>query len=107
MSKTTTLSAEQWKALCLLNVTQLHNFLQSVPGYLEGGSPGMNAERMGAIGVHLEELGRFMGAWSKAKLPEAVAAPPSTASAEASEQEATAPRRRGRPRKVVEAQAEH
>lgn len=109
MSKTTTLSAEQWKSLCLLNVTQLHNFLQAVPSNMESGAPGMDEARMGAIGNHLEELDRFMRAWSLTKLPQAeqTEEAPKAEAAEATE----APKRggwpKGKPRKPKEVTAEH
>lgn len=63
----TTLTGEEWRNLCLVNVNQMQQFLQNIPGVTEGGLPGMSADHLLGSFNHIERLQQFLTAWSKAK----------------------------------------
>lgn len=63
----TTLTGEEWRNLCLVNVNQMQQFLQGIPGVTEGGLPGMSADHLLGSFNHIERLQQFLTAWSKAK----------------------------------------
>lgn len=65
--KTTSLTPEEWKQLCLLNVTQLHNFLQGVPAQTEGGVAGISDQHLALIEGHLQRGSAFLRAWQKSR----------------------------------------
>lgn len=73
--KTTALTPEEWKQLVLLNTAQLSNYLQSIPGNVEGGSPGITAEHLSNIDAHTARGRGFMQAWGRSRLPGAPQAP--------------------------------
>lgn len=65
--KTTQLTPEEWKQLCILNVTQLHSFIQGIPSHTEGGVAGINDHHLALIEGHLQRGAAFLRAWQKSK----------------------------------------
>lgn len=61
MSKTTQLTAEEWKQLCLLGVAQLNTFVQQIAVPPTG-------EHFALIDSHLERWRTHMGAWAASKV---------------------------------------
>lgn len=106
--KSTQLSPEEWKQLCLLNVDQLLNFLRAIPAQGQVSETdttiiaGLVPERINQIEEHLGRLGQFLRAWSRSRpvgfVPQPEAKPEPVAD--------VVPKRRGRPPKAkAEAQA--
>lgn len=65
--KTAQLSPEEWKQLCLVNLTQLHGGITNMAPQLEGGNPGMNSEVIASIEAHLARFTSFLGAWARSR----------------------------------------
>lgn len=66
--KVAKLNPEEWKQLVVLNAVQLQNYLQSIPGTLEGGASGLTGQHQAAIDEHVARGRTFMRAWSLATL---------------------------------------
>lgn len=65
--KSTQLSPEEWKQLCLLNGQQLLNFLSGIPPQIESGAPGLTVEHMAQIDAHVARARNFLGAWLRSR----------------------------------------
>ncbi|MDE2096881.1 MAG: hypothetical protein KGL39_06500 [Patescibacteria group bacterium] len=106
----TTLTGEEWRQLCLVNATQMHQFLTGIPGVNESGAPGLTADHLLSAFSHLERMQQFLTAWSKARAPQPeVNAPAQQESAPPNLE--TPPKRRGgwpagKPRKPKVAEPE-
>lgn len=89
MSKTTQLTPEEWKQLCLLNIVQLKGFLDQIAIPTD--------EQMKLIDEHMARWRMFMNAWVLAKPEEKPQEP-----ARGPEMNGVEPpkKRRGRPPKV-------
>lgn len=111
--KTIQFTPEEWKKLVLVNVKQLHDWLENVPGNTETGRAALTEEHLQLIGGHLSRTYEFLIAWSKSRVdvpPTAVEMPEEAASQdEATEAEPVEPRKggwpKGKPRKARDAEA--
>lgn len=72
---TTALSPDEWKTLCMVNVTQLHSFLQNIPPMMETGVAGLTDEHLALIDGHLNRQRAFLNAWRRARAAGTVAEP--------------------------------
>lgn len=96
--QTTSLSPDEWKALCLTNVAQLHTFLNGIPPISEGGLSGITDQHMALIEGHLNRQSAFLNAWRRSKAVGTVAQAESQPEAPAPAQTANgaqAPKRKG------------
>ena len=66
--KTTALTPAEWRGLCMLNVAQMH-------AWLENSGPVLNAEALPGMESHLDRIRAFLRAWSLAQ-PKLVEAKP-------------------------------
>lgn len=104
--KSTQLSPEEWKQLCVLNCQQLVNFLSSVPamGLIEDVPvSGMTADRLVEIENHLVRGKQFLMAWARSR-PVGVEQQ-KEAKVETAQTNGSQPKRRGRPPKVRQNEA--
>lgn len=104
--KTTQLSPEEWKGLCVLNAVQFHAFLQSIPGQNDDGSVGLTDRHLELAVQHMDRWRSFLQAWARSA-PIVHVQPP--AHVELTKDEvAAAPRfgRRGRPKKTAQVSAQ-
>lgn len=93
----TTLSPDEWKQLCLLNVGQLQNYLLGIPALTESGASGMTDEHLAQIEAHVTRGQSFLIAWRKSSVGAARIEPPA-AHAEGNGAEPTIKRRGGWPK---------
>lgn len=63
------LSPDEAKTLCLLNVAQLQDYLSRIPAMVEGGSSGLTKEHVSFIETHIKRGNVFLAAWVQAKMP--------------------------------------
>lgn len=108
--KSTKLTPEEWKSVATTNATQLVNFLTAIPamGKVEGSDEivsGMNPAYIEQVRAHSERLIVFLGAWARSKPIVVEATQPQMAEAPEANGAVPPVKKRGRPRKVVEAQA--
>lgn len=68
-AKTIQLKGEQWKQLAILNVAQLQNFLQSIPGNIESGASGLTDGQIALVEDHIAEMATILRAWRVSKGP--------------------------------------
>lgn len=76
--KVAQLTPEEWKQLCILNMVQLHNYLQSIPGNTETGASGLTDQVRNIIDAHLARGHTFLRAWqlSRFEMPQVRVAQP-------------------------------
>lgn len=72
---TAQLMPEEWKQLCLLNVGQLHAFLQSIPSATETGASNLTDEHYAMIEAQIARAATFLNAWRRARIPGSIAEP--------------------------------
>lgn len=71
--KTMQLAPADWKQLCLLNVAQLHGYIDSIPPHNEGGTSALTDETVAMIDAHLERGRSLLRAWRVARVPQMMA----------------------------------
>lgn len=107
--KSTQLSPEEWKQLCVLNCQQLLNFLNACPamGKMEGSEDivsGMTSARIAEIDAHVARSRQFLMAWARSK-PVGIPEPVKQEAAPEANGAAPPVKKRGRPRKAEAQQA--
>ena len=55
--KTTALTPAEWRGLCMLNVAQMH-------AWIEASSPNLDAAALPSMEAHLDRIRAFLRAWS-------------------------------------------
>lgn len=70
---TAQLMPEEWKQLCLLNLGQLHTFLQSIPSATETGASNLTEQHVAMIEAQIGRTATFLNAWRRARIPGGVA----------------------------------
>lgn len=104
---TAQLMPEEWKQLCLLNLGQLHTFLNSIPSATETGASNLTEQHVAMIEAQIGRTATFLNAWRRARIPGGVAdqreevAPVKQATNGAAKRKGGWPR--GKPRKPVAA----
>lgn len=103
--KTIALAPAHWRQLALLNVAQLHNFIDGIPAQTESGISALTDEQIAVIDAHLDEHRSFLRAWRLSRMPQMAAQQPAPAPQQANGKHEPEPVRRkggwpkGKPRK--------
>lgn len=63
--KTTALTPAEWRGLCMLNVAQMH-------AWLESSAPNLDAAALPGMEAHLDRIRSFLRAWSVSQPPKPV-----------------------------------
>lgn len=78
--KSTQLSPEEWKQLCVLNAKQLFDYINNLPSMARETeeSPvvsGMTPQHIAAIEAHIARGSQFLNAWARSKPVQEAASP--------------------------------
>lgn len=67
MSNPMQLRPEEWKTMSLLNLAQVQNFITSIPGVLESGKPGIEAEHLAVFDSEVARARTMLLGWQRSR----------------------------------------
>ena len=67
--KVMVLAPADWRQLCLLNVAQLHQIIESIPANDEHGASGLTDEMLAVLDQHVAKGAALLIGWRKSRVP--------------------------------------